>query len=84
MDRYDLDLTQAARRAYVVTPDNDNDLPIATRGIYIGTAGTLKVLHVGDTSPVTYPVTIAGCIYPLAVKRIYATGTGASDIIAQV
>lgn len=84
MDRHDLDLTQPAKRAVVVTPNDAIDLDAPTRGIYIGTAGAIKVLHVHDAVPVTYPTTIAGMVYPWAVRRIYATGTTALNIIAQL
>lgn len=84
MDRQDLDKTQSARRAFAVTPHDTNLLDVATRGIYIGTAGTIRVLHEKDSAPVTYPVTISGAIYPWAVTRVYATGTTATDIIAQL
>lgn len=81
-DRHDLDVTRGAREAVVITP-NDTDVLRETRALYIGTAGTIRVLHADSTTPVTYPVTIAGYIYPWHVKRVYATGTTASDIIAQ-
>ena len=82
--REDLDRTQSARSAFVVTPSDANNLDRETRWVYIGTAGTIKVLHVNDTDPVTYPVTIAGSVYPWAIVKVFATGTTASDIIAQL
>jgi hypothetical protein len=42
------------------------------------------VIHVDDSDPVDYPVTIAGAIYPIAVKRVHSTGTTATDIIALI
>lgn len=81
--RYDLDRTQPTRHALAVTPNDDTDLSIITRGLYIGTAGTVTVLHADDADPVTYPVTLGGVVYPWAVRRVYATGTTALNIIAQ-
>ena len=82
--RHDLDQTQSGRRAYAVTPHDTNLLNPTARGLYIGTAGTLRVTHVDDSDPVDYPVTIAGAIYPIAVKRVHSTGTTATDIIALI
>jgi hypothetical protein len=81
--REDLDRTQSTRSAVAVTPNDSADLDRHTRGIYIGTAGTIRVTHVEDTSPTNYPITIGGSVYPWAVKRIHSTGTTATDIIAQ-
>lgn len=81
-DRPDLDVTRSTREGYAITPD-DNAILRETRGLYIGTAGAITVLHVDATVPTTYPTTIAGYVYPWAVKRVYATGTAASNIIGQ-
>jgi hypothetical protein len=83
-ERHDLDQTQSTRRAFAVTPNDSVNLDIHTRGLYIGTAGTIRVTHVEDTSPTDYPTTVAGSVYPWAVKKVHATGTTASNIIAQV
>ena len=82
-ERHDLDQTQSTRFAFAVTPNDSVNLDRQTRGVYIGTAGTIRVLHVDATAVTDYPVTVAGFIYPWAVKRIYATGTTAAGIIAQ-
>ena len=84
MDRFDLDKTQSTRRAFAVTPNDSTDLNSHTRGVYIGGEGTIRVTHVDDTAATDYPVTVAGYIYPWAVKRIHASGTTATNIIAQV
>jgi hypothetical protein len=84
MDRFDLDKTQSTVRAFAVTPNDSTDLSIATRGVYIGGAGTIRVTHVGDSAPTDYPVVASGFIYPWAVKRVHATGTTATNIVAQI
>ena len=81
-ERYDLDLTRSTSDAVAITP-HDTTLFRATRGLYIGTAGVIKVLHADSLVAVTYPVTVAGYVYPWAVVRVYATDTTAADIIAQ-
>lgn len=66
--------------AFAITPDNDNDLDHVTRGIYVGVSGDLKVdLNSGDTA--VFKDIAAGIIHPLRVKKVYATGTDATDIV---
>jgi len=55
-----------------------NDLGYATRALYVGTQGNLKVVTVQEDT-VTF-VGIQG-ILPVRVKQIYSTGTTASDVI---
>ncbi len=57
---------------------DDNDLPISVRSILVGTAGDLKVdMANGDT--VTLPVYVG--ILDFAIKKIYSTGTTASNVV---
>lgn len=78
-----IDKTQSTRRAFAITPNDSADLDTSTRGLYIGTAGTIRVTHVDDTVVTNYPVTVGGYVYPWAVKRVHATGTTALNIIGQ-
>ncbi len=52
-----------------------------TRGLFIGGAGNLKAVTAAG-STVTLTGVAAGSILPVSVKRIFATGTTASDIVA--
>lgn len=70
----------AAANATVVTPSNDTDLTKVTRGLLIGTAGTLKVTMLGGQT-VEMTAVPAG-FYPWRVTRVFATGTDADDIVA--
>ena len=83
MDRSDTDLTQSTRRAAAVTPNDATIFPAPTRGLYVGVAGTIRVMHADDTTVTDYPVTVAGYIYPWAVKQVHSTGTTATSIVAQ-
>lgn len=66
--------------AAAVTPDNTNELSYMTRALVIGTAGALKVtMH--DGTDVTFASVPAGLL-PIRVKRVFATGTVASNITA--
>lgn len=67
--------------AATVTPNDGTDLPGGvTRGVYIGGAGGLKV-GMADGTTLTFAAVPLGVIL-LRVKRIYATGTAATNIVA--
>lgn len=62
-----------------VTPSDSADIT-ETRGLYIGTAGNLKVTFAdGTTATLT---SVANGVIPLKVKRVWATGTTATGITA--
>lgn len=75
-----------ASAAYAVTPNDGADLPSTAFGLYIGTGGTLKVDcgHVGSDGErvtVSFAAVAAGFL-PLRVRRVWATGTTATGIVA--
>ena len=71
-----------ARSAVAVTPHDSNELPLPTRGLYVGGAGNVAVLLSLDTVPVTLVAVPAGSVLPLRVKLVLATGTTATSIVA--
>jgi len=73
-------LDSPAESAFSITPADDSDLSHVTRGLYVGTSGDVKVdMANGDT--VTFNSMSAGVVHWLRVKRVYSTGTTASDIV---
>lgn len=73
---------RAAEQASSVVPSDSADLSSGmTRGLYIGGSGDVKV-DMADGSTVTFVGLAAGVIHPLRVKRIYTSGTTATNIIA--
>lgn len=71
------------RSALAVTPSNTVDLPAVTHAIYIGgQGGDLKVNLADDSTAVVFDNLAAGVVHLLAVKRVFATGTSATDIVA--
>lgn len=56
------------------------DLTIATRAFYTGSGGNIKVttLDKQDVSLVGVP---AGTIFPLRIRRLWSTGTTATDVV---
>lgn len=79
-DRQAPSLTSPPIFAAPVTPDDATDLPFVARAIYVGTAGDLRVRTV-EGDEVTY-VNLSGTKV-LRVARVFATGTTASDIVAE-
>lgn len=71
-----------ATAAKVVTPSDGVDLADGpTKGIWVGGAGAIKVdMMDGDT--VTFSAVPVGTILPIRAKRIYATGTAATLMLA--
>lgn len=59
---------------------NTVDLTTYTRAIYTGSGGNIKVDMVGSGT-VTLVGVPAGSLLPLRIKRLYSTGTAATDVI---
>lgn len=71
-----------ARRAATVTPSDSTDLPkIAHKGPYIGGTGNITVIPSESTGSVTFNAVPVG-FFPVSVKRVLATGTTATNIVA--
>ncbi|SCM80005.1 conserved hypothetical protein [uncultured Pleomorphomonas sp.] len=65
--------------AGTVTPDDDTDLAVASRALYVGTAGDLAITTVGGSTVTLKQV--SGWV-PVRVARVLATGTTATNIVA--
>jgi hypothetical protein len=74
-------VTRPADKAVAITPSNSTDLTTPTRGIYVGVSGDLTVDLVKGGTQITFVGLAAGIIHPIAAKRVYATGTDATDIL---
>lgn len=64
-----------------ITPDDSNDIDTSkgARSVYVGTTGNVKVTFFDGTVQ-TLPNLAAGVHHPMKVKRIWSTGTTASNI----
>ena len=67
--------------AFVITPDDNNDLAYVTRGIYVGTAGNLAAILYDDASSISFVSVQAGSIYPFRLIRVLSTGTTAGNLV---
>lgn len=72
-------------RAVAITPNDSIDLAEVTRAINVHKSGStsiaLKVTLQGDTTPVTLNL-VSASVTPIIAKRIWATGTDATSVIA--
>lgn len=64
-----------------ITTSNTVDLPKFARALYIGVGGDVKVDTI-DGSTLTFSGVSGGTILPVSVKRVYATGTTATTLLA--
>lgn len=71
-----------AQGAAAVTPSDSTDLDVqGSRGLWVGGAGNVAVITAqGDT--VTFNGVAAGYLLPVAVSRVLATGTTATNLVA--
>lgn len=84
MDRFsDLPttLTAPARDAIAITPSDGTDIATLPRALYVGTAGNVAVQMAGGAS-VTFQSVPAGALLAIRPRRILATGTTASNLVA--
>lgn len=69
------DMASPCTHAFVITPDDDNDLSTMPRGIYIGSAGDVNAIAADDTDPVLFPLLQPGSVLPIRVRRVLEAGT---------
>lgn len=71
-------------RGVPVVPSDTVDLEFPTQGIWVGATGDLRVNMAGQTSPnpVNFLAIESGTYLPIAVTRIFATGTSAQNMVA--
>ncbi len=82
-DVYDIfrtHLESPAKDAFAISGNDNTDLANSTRSIYVGGSGNIKLTTI-DGSTVTFNGAIAGSILPIRAKRIFSTGTTATNLI---
>lgn len=73
-------LESPATRLAAVEPDDTADLVWTTRALGVAQAGMVRVTtHEGDTGDI---YVAAGVPFPVRVRRVWATGTTATGIVA--
>jgi hypothetical protein len=64
-----------------VTPSDTVSLGTLARALYVGGAGNIVAVMYDDTT-CTFTAVPAGSVLPIAVKRVNATSTTATNIVA--
>lgn len=77
---YRPELDSPGRDAVSVTLNDSVDLADFARALYIGVTGDVKITTLGDTD-ITFKNVPVG-FFPFGAKRVWATGTAASEILA--
>jgi hypothetical protein len=79
----------ACDEAAAVTTSDTNDLRVSIAGIpdqgafiYVGVSGDVKVDLARSGTAVVYKNWPAGAVLPFLVRRVYTTGTSATDLVA--
>lgn len=70
-----------AKQAEVVTPHATNTIE-PTRALYVGTGGDVAVEMANAGGSKTFAGVPDGAILPISVRRVYVSGTTASNILA--
>ncbi len=68
-----------------IVPDDDVDLAVVPKGIYVGTGGDIAMIGARQPSgsaAVIWRNIPSGALIPFRPRRILASGTTASDLIA--
>lgn len=75
-------ITAPSDDVIAITPDDDNDLAEgACRSIYVGGDGNIK-LDTAKGQTVTVVGLVAGDLLPIMAKRVHATDTTATNLLA--
>lgn len=72
-----------AASAFAISPADGVPLERATRGIYVGGAGTLAVV-MGSGETAIFLGVAGGTVLPLRVREVSATGTTATGLVGLV
>lgn len=75
-------MNQTASAAAAVTPSDSVNLNPGCVALYVGTGGNISVLPTMGDVAVTLTGVGDGSVIPIKAKRINATGTTASNIVA--
>lgn len=76
-------VTGPARNPYAVTPHDSQPLPAMPRRLYVGTGGDLCLRGVDSANDVLYRNVGDGVYLNVRASYVRATGTTASDIVAE-
>lgn len=65
-----------------ITPHDTNDIAVVTRSVFVGVGGDVTLMAQNDTVARLHKNVPSGSILPGRVKRVMATGTTATNLVA--
>lgn len=74
-------LTAPARRTFAITPDDQAELSVVSKAIYVGIGGDVVLRTVDSDTDVTFANVQNGTILDLRCLHVRATGTSAAGIV---
>lgn len=80
-DRTADSLMSPAGDCFAIAPSDSNDLPRATKAIYVGQTGDIALVPVRGSTAVIFRNVPAGTILDVRVRAIKASGTTSGDIV---
>lgn len=80
-DNYTVTLTSPPVGGQSVTPSDSTDLSHVSRGIYIAVAGHLSVVMESGVT-LNFDNLAPGVVHAMRVRRVRATGTTATGVVA--
>lgn len=72
-----------SRAPFPIVPDDDDELPLLPKGIYVGTGGDVCLRGVDSDEDVTYKNLPSASYINVRAQYIRATGTTATNLIAE-
>lgn len=77
-------LTSPAEACFSIIPTDGQDLTQATKAIYIGQGGDVRLLPLRGADAVTFVNVASGSVLDVRARRILASGTTAADMIGLI
>ena len=74
-----MEQARPATIGFAITPNDGTNLTQPCRMLAVGVAGTVKVDFYESGAGIT--LTLPSGVFPLRVKKVYATGTSATGIV---
>ncbi|MEL6237252.1 MAG: hypothetical protein AAFQ90_01525 [Pseudomonadota bacterium] len=77
-------VTSPAADCFAIVPSDAQELPRATKAIYVGSGGDITLRPVNGEEDVVFTNVASGSILDIRVRAIRASGTTALDIVGLI
>ena len=73
-------LESPAQHGFAITPHDSSPLVVATRALYVGTAGNIAAVLISGAE-LTFSNVPSGTLLPIRLAKVKASGTTASNLL---